>query len=213
MFSILIIFPLLPSVYFSFLYFLNLKNNKTQDIFTSLASYELYLCMLSCSVMSNSLEPHGLQLTRLLCPWRFSGKNTGVDCHALLQGIFPTQGLNPGLSLCRQILYHLSHQGSPRILEWVAYPFSWRSSRSRNQTRVSCIIGRFFTSCATREAQALFISIPQILLNGLSLLYIHFLGELIHSLDLNCTFLYDSFFKSWTILSHNFYLLLRIVSI
>jgi len=41
------------------------------------------------------------------------GKNTGVGCHALLQGIFPTQGLNPGLSHCRQILYHLSHQGSP----------------------------------------------------------------------------------------------------
>ena len=41
------------------------------------------------------------------------GKNTGVSCHALLQGIFPTQGSNPGLTQCRQILYHLSHQGSP----------------------------------------------------------------------------------------------------
>ena len=41
------------------------------------------------------------------------GKNTGVDCHALLQGIFPTQGLNPGLSHCRQILYYLNHPGSP----------------------------------------------------------------------------------------------------
>ena len=51
-------------------------------------------------------------------------KNTGVGCHALLQGIFPTQGSNPGLPHCRQILYHLSHQGSPRTLEWVAYPFS-----------------------------------------------------------------------------------------
>ena len=41
------------------------------------------------------------------------GKNTGVGSHALLQGIFPNQGLNPGLLHCRQILYHLSHQGSP----------------------------------------------------------------------------------------------------
>ena len=49
------------------------------------------------------------------------GKNTGMGCHALLQGIFPTQGVNPGLPHCRQILYHLSHWGSPRILEWVAY--------------------------------------------------------------------------------------------
>ena len=47
-------------------------------------------------------------------------KYTGVGCHAFLQGIFPTQGSNPGLLHCRQILYHLSHQGSPRILEWVA---------------------------------------------------------------------------------------------
>ena len=61
------------------------------------------------------------------------GKNTGVACHALLQGIFPTQGLNPGLPNCRQILYHLSHQGSPRILEWVAYTFSRGISQPRNQ--------------------------------------------------------------------------------
>ena len=47
-----------------------------------------------------------------------------MGCQALLQGIFPTQGCNPGLPYCRQILYHLRHQGSPRILEWVAYPFS-----------------------------------------------------------------------------------------
>ena len=79
-------------------------------------------------------------------------KNTGVVCHALLQGIFPTQGLNPGLPHCRQILYHLSHQGSPRILEWMAYRFSRGSSRPRNWTGVSCIAGRFFTSWATRKA-------------------------------------------------------------
>ena len=52
------------------------------------------------------------------------GKNTGVGCHALLQRIFPTQGLNPSLPYCRQILYCLRHQGSPGILEWGAYPFS-----------------------------------------------------------------------------------------
>ena len=62
------------------------------------------------------------------------GKNTGVGCHALLQGIFPTQGLNPGLLHCGQLLYHLSHKGSPRILEWVIYPFSRGSSQPRNWT-------------------------------------------------------------------------------
>ena len=69
----------------------------------------------------------------------------------LLQGIFPTQALNPGLLHCRRILYQLSHQGSPRILEWVASPFSRGSSL--DWTRVSCIAGRFVTNWAIREAQ------------------------------------------------------------
>ena len=56
------------------------------------------------------------------------GENTGLGCHALLQEIFPSQGSNPGLLQYRWILYHLSHQESPRILEWVAYPFSRGSS-------------------------------------------------------------------------------------
>ena len=80
------------------------------------------------------------------------GKNTGVGCHTLLQGTFQTQGSNPGLPHCRRILYHLSHQGSPRILEWVAYPFSRETSRPRNRTTVSCIAGGFFTSWGTQEA-------------------------------------------------------------
>ena len=53
-----------------------------------------------------------------------TGKNTGVDCHALLQGIFPIQVSNPGLLHCRQILYHLSHQGSPQIM-WNIQNSSW----------------------------------------------------------------------------------------
>ena len=66
----------------------------------------------SHSVVSDSSRPHGLYPTRLLCPWTFPGKSTGVGCHFLLQGIFSTQGSNPGLPHCRQTLYHLSHQGS-----------------------------------------------------------------------------------------------------
>ena len=55
-------------------------------------------------------------------PWNSPGQNTGVGSLFLLQGIFPTQGSNPGLPQCRQILYQLSHKGSPRVLEWIAYP-------------------------------------------------------------------------------------------
>ena len=65
-----------------------------------------------CSVVSDSLQSHGLWPNRLLHPWDFPGKNTGVGCHFLLQEIFPTQGLNPGLPCCKQTLYHLVHQAS-----------------------------------------------------------------------------------------------------
>ena len=105
--------------------------------------------VLSRSVMSDSLWPHGLEPARLLCP---PGKNTGVSCHALLQGIIPTQGSNPGLPHCRWIFYNLSHQGSSRILEWVACPFSRGTSWPRNWIRVSCIADRFLAIWATREA-------------------------------------------------------------
>ena len=74
----------------------------------------------SCSVMSDSLQPLGLY-----SPWNSSGQNTGMRSHSLLQGIFPTQGLKPGLLHCRQILYQLSHTESPRILQWVAYPYMY----------------------------------------------------------------------------------------
>ena len=97
------------------------------------------LCaVLGHSVMSNSLWPHGPY-----SPWNFPGQNTGVGI-SLLQGIFPTQGSNPGLLHCRQILYCLNHQGSPRILEWVAYPFSRGNFRPRNWTGVSCIAVRLY---------------------------------------------------------------------
>ena len=55
----------------------------------------------SCSVVSSSLQPHGLKPARLLCPWDSPGKNTGVGCRSLLQGIFSTQGSHPGLLHCR----------------------------------------------------------------------------------------------------------------
>ena len=79
-------------------------------------------------------------------PWNCPGQNTGVDSLSLLQGVFPTQGSNPGLPHCRWILYQLSHKGSPRILEWVSYPFSRGSSQPRDRTQVSCITGELFTS-------------------------------------------------------------------
>ena len=96
-----------------------------------------HLCPTLCDPMGCSLpvsSVHG----------NSPGKNTGAGCHALLQRIFPTQGSNSGLPCCRRILYCLNYQGSPRILEWVAYPFSRETSWPRNRTRVSCIAGGLF---------------------------------------------------------------------
>ena len=81
-------------------------------------------------------------------PWNSPGQNTGMCSISLLLGIFQTQESNWGLLHCSQILYQLSHKGSPGMLEWVAYPFFSRSFRPRNQIGVSCIAGEFFTSWA-----------------------------------------------------------------
>ena len=62
------------------------------------------------------VTPWIVACTKLLCPWDFQGKSTGVGCHFLLQGTFPTQGSNTGLSHCRQTLHCLSHRGSPTIM-------------------------------------------------------------------------------------------------
>ena len=115
----------------------------------------MYLESVSCSVISDCLQPHGLQHARLpcpsptpgaysdpcplsrwchpaisssviaqparlLCPSNSPGKNMEVGSHSLLQRLFLNQESNPGLLHCRWILYHLSHQGNPRLLEWEA---------------------------------------------------------------------------------------------
>ena len=113
--------------------------------------FEKTIALSTCvkvTVVSNSLRSHGLY-----SPWNSPGQNNGMGSLSLLHGIFSTQGLNPGLLHCRQILYQLIHKGSPRILEWVAYSFSSRSFPPRNQTRISCIAGRFFTKWAIMEAE------------------------------------------------------------
>ena len=94
--------------------------------------------------MSDSLQPHGLYPNRHLSLWGFSSPEywSGLPCPP--SGDLP----NPGSPALQQILYHLSHQGSPRILEWVADPFFRGSSWPRNRTGVSCFASRFFTSWA-----------------------------------------------------------------
>ena len=77
----------------------------------------------SCPILCNPMD--------LYNPWNSPGQNTGVGSHSVLQGILPTQGSNTALLHCRPILYQLSHQGNPRILECVAYPFSSGSSPPR----------------------------------------------------------------------------------
>ena len=107
------------------------------------------------------LQHVGFFLTPSNSPYS-PGQDTGVSSLSLLQGIFPIQVLNPGLPYCRQILYQLSHRGSPRILEWVAMPSSRGFSQSRDWTQVSHIAGRFFTSWATRDAPWLYSKVVEL---------------------------------------------------
>ena len=126
----------------------HLKVKVTQLCSTFFFFLQLLNLIFNCTVTSVEL---------FVSPWtiqsmEFFGQHTGVGSLSFLQGAFLIQGSNPGLPHCRQILYQLSHKGSQRILEWVAYPFSSGSSQHRNQTGVSCIAGRFFTNWAMREA-------------------------------------------------------------
>ena len=112
----------------------------------------LYVCyIMSCLTLCHPWTIESMEFSRpeKLLEWKAT---TGVGSFSLLWGIFPTQGSNPGLLHCRQILYQLSHQGSPRILEWVTYPFSSGSSWPRNWTGVSSIADGFFTNWTIREA-------------------------------------------------------------
>ena len=88
----------------------------------------------SRSVMSDSLWPHGLY-----SPWNSPGQTTGVDSHSLLQGIFPTQGSNPGLPHCRRILYQMSHQGSPVLQVFCIYAM-WHVQKNVCNSKRSVII-------------------------------------------------------------------------
>ena len=96
--------------------------------------------------------PVDCSLPGSLSPWNSPGQNTGVGSLSFLQGIFPTQGLNPGLPCCRHILHCLNHQGSPKNTGMGRLIFLQQSSQLRNWTAVSCIAGRFFISWAIREA-------------------------------------------------------------
>ena len=104
---------------------INSRRNMSRQILIKLTKSE------TDSVMSDSLWSHGLY-----SPWNSSGQDTGVGRFSLLQRIFPTMGLNPGVPHCRHILYQLSHKRSTRILEWMAYPFSSRSSWLRKVTKI-----------------------------------------------------------------------------
>ena len=128
----------------------------------------------SRSVVSDSSPPHGLQPTRLLRPWDFPGKSTGVGCHCLLRqwdtqvpkysnNLVPVKiSVQLCLTLCNPV--DCSPSGSSvygilqaRILEWVAIPFSRGSSWPRDQIWVSHIPGSFFTVWATRESPELLL--------------------------------------------------------
>ena len=118
--------------------------------------YSLWLCVVLCLVTQSCptlCDPMDCSPPGSSVHGDSPGKNIRVGCLAFLQGIFPTPCIKYTRSSTLQADSLSSEPPeSPRILEWVAYPFSRGSSQPRNQTGISCIAGRFFTSWVTREA-------------------------------------------------------------
>ena len=121
------------------------------------------LLLFSCSVLSHSLRPHGPQPTRLLCPWDFPGKHTGVGCHFLLQGILLSQGLNPCLLHWQEDSLPLNHLGSiihnslymetvqisttdawMKVEMWSSYSREYYLAIKRNDTNSCCNMNESF---------------------------------------------------------------------
>ena len=132
--------------------FLNFNN----FYYLFLAMLDLHCCA-GFSLVCGESESHSV-FPRLYSPWNSPDQNTGVGSLSLLQGIFPTQELNPGLLHCRRILYQLSHKGSPRTLEWVAagvqpqqdpgVPSGWRPRRKDSKAE-----NRAWSSLINTESQ------------------------------------------------------------
>ena len=130
--------------------FLHLRNTpKLENLFPNIVPNVLCLVVQSCPTLCDPMDcgPPGSSFHR-----DSPGKKAGVGSH-VLQGTFPSQASNPGLPHCTQILYQLSHQENPSILEWVAFPLSNGYSWPRSLTRVSCIAGEFYTNWAIRESR------------------------------------------------------------
>ena len=106
---------------------------------------ELCVRVLSHSVVSDSLRPHGLQPTRLLCPWGFSRQEhwSGWPCPPL--GHLPNPGIKPSLPHCRRICYHLSHQGSPLELYRCVYIYTYMCVCVCIYLFISIYISAFFS--------------------------------------------------------------------
>ena len=101
------------SLAFHMMYFAYKLNKKGNDIQPWCTPFPIWSHSVPCPVLIVASWP--AYMSKLLCLWNSPGKNTRVCSHSLFQGIFLTQGLNPGLPHCRQILHHLSHQGSLSI--------------------------------------------------------------------------------------------------
>ena len=107
------------------------KFNKV-NLGTQLTQSAIYCVLVTQSYLTLG-NPMNCSPTRLLCLWDSPGKNNGVGCQFLLQGIFLTQGLNLDLSHCRQILYHLSHQEIPILYSTVCNTFHTNNMQKTNK--------------------------------------------------------------------------------
>ena len=126
--------------------FLNQQYDFSSSLWVFLIVFNLWLSLHELRVCHQRIKLVSQSCLTLWTPWtiqfmEFSGLEYWSGSLSLLQGIFPTQGSNPGLPHGRRTLYQLSHKGGPQTLEWGACPFSSGSSQPSNQTSISCITG------------------------------------------------------------------------
>ena len=134
------------------------RNVRSLDYALPLSIYDFFFfnCWTSWKKFMFCFESKSKSCSVVWAPWTIQSMEFSRPEHLsgqlfLSPGDLPNPGIEPRSPTLRQILYQLSHQGSPRILKWVAYPSSSRSSTPRNWTGVSCTAGGFFPSRTTRE--------------------------------------------------------------
>ena len=126
------------------------------NFFLEICTLSLHLCVHAKSLVSKSLWPCGLEPAWLLCPWGSPGKNTGVGCHALLWGIFPTWGLKP----CLLCLWHCQAGSLPLVPAGTLVKINFYTYNLYFSSFDTCTCFKFYLFCSKLWIFFFFVECP-----------------------------------------------------